>query len=191
MLNRFINTLKYIFFTAVLCIYMTACGNADKQSAAEQSGTEIIQEPLDVTPMPMPEHEPAPGSTPEHEPEEETDFDGLDAYLSILTEYERAWEDETYTVEEWQDAAGVFMTLTDAKFWLGTKAKDYTLYYNMSDLTGDGTEELIIGIQGEEGIAPCFLYTRDGERIHITDSHTGSDLVDIPTILYENEHLVA
>ena len=138
MLKRFVNTLKYIFFTAVLCIYMTACGNADKQSAAE------------------------------HEPEE-----------------------ETYTVEEWQNAAGVFMTLTDAKFWLGTKAKDYTLYYSMSDLTGDGTEELIIGIQGEEGIALCFLYTRDGERIHITDSRTESDLVNIPTILYENEHLVA
>lgn len=103
---------------------------------------------------------------------------------SVLQE-ESEQEDETYTVEEWQDIAGVFMTLTDAK-WIGWSAKDYTLYYSMSDLTGDGTEELIIGIQNKDEIAPCFLYTGDGERIHMTESRTGSDLVNLPTILYEN-----
>ena len=121
----------------------------------------------------------------ESEQEQELDFDGSNTYLSILKEYERAWEDETYTVGEWQDAAGVFMTLTDAK-WLGLSTDNYTLYYSMADLTGDGAKELIIGIQDEDGIAPCFLYTDDGERIHMTDSRTGSDLVNIPTILYEN-----
>ena len=121
----------------------------------------------------------------ESEPETEIDYGGSDTYLSILKEYERAWEDETYTVEQWKDVAGVFMTLTGAK-WLGWSEKDYTLYYSMSDLTGDGTEELIIGIQDEDGIAPCFLYNGDGKRIHMTDSRTGSDLVKIPTILYEN-----
>ena len=120
----------------------------------------------------------------EAEPEKEIDFDGSDIHLSILTEYERAWEDETYTVEQWQDVAGVFMTLTDAK-WLGWSTGNYTLYYSISDLSGDGTEELIIGIRGGDGIAPCFLYTGDGERIHMTDSRTGSDLVGQPTILYE------
>ena len=122
----------------------------------------------------------------EQEPEKEIDYDRLNVYIPILEEYERAWEDETYTIEDWQDVAGVFMTLTDAKFRLGTKEKDYVLYYSMSDLTGDGTEELIIGIRGEDEIAPCFLYTGGGERIHMTDSRTWSDLVEKPTILYEN-----
>ena len=133
------------------------------------------------------EQEDQPANAPvlqeEPEPEKEIDFDGSDIHRSILTEYERAWKDETYTVEEWQYAAGVFMTLTDG---LWTKTKDYTLYYSMSDLTGDETEELIIGVQDEDGIAPCFIYTGDGERIHMTDSRTGSDLIKIPTILYEN-----
>ena len=96
------------------------------------------------------------------------------------------WEDETYTIEELQNVAGVFITLADAKFRLGTKEKDYTLYYSMSDLKGDGREELIIGIRGEDGIAPCFLYTGEGERIHMTNSRTRADLVEKPTILYEN-----
>ena len=109
-----------------------------------------------------------------------------EVYLPILEEYERAWEDETHTIEELQNVAGVFITLADAKFRLGTKEKDYTLYYSMSDLKGDGRKELIIGIRGEDGIAPCFLYTGEGERIHITNSRTRADLVEKPTILYEN-----
>lgn len=122
----------------------------------------------------------------ESEPGKEIDYDRLYIYIPILEEYERAWEDEDYTIEELQNVAGVFITLTDAKFRLGTKEKDYALYYSMSDLTGDGTEELIIGIRGEDEIASCFLYTGDGERIHMTDSRTWSDLVEKPTILYEN-----
>ena len=134
---------------------------------------ERVRIPAPAADSPIPQEEP--------EPEKKIDFDGSNTHLSILMEYEWAWEDETYTVEEWQDVAGVFMTLTE-----GWSADDYTLYYSISDLSGDGTEELIIGVQGEDGIAPCFLYTCDGERIHMTDSRTGSDLVNIPTILYDN-----
>ena len=122
----------------------------------------------------------------ETEVEEEIEYDYFNTYLPILEEYERAWEDETYTIEDLQNVAGVFIPLTDAKFRLGSKEKDYTLYYSMSDLMGDGVEELIIGIRGEDGIAPCFLYNGDGERIHMTDSRTWSDLVEKPTILYES-----
>ena len=136
--------------------------------------TDVAEQEGQTTDNPVPQEEP--------EPEEEIGFDGSDTHLSILTEYERAWEDETYTVEEWQDVAGVFMTLSDPKL----NAEDYTLYYSISDLSGDGTEELIIGVQGEDGIAPCFLYTDGGERIHMTSSRAESDLVNIPTILYEN-----
>ena len=122
----------------------------------------------------------------EPESEEEMEYDYFNTYLPILAEYERAWEDETYTIVDLQNVAGVFIPLTDAKFRLGSKEKDYTLYYSMSDLNGDGTEELIIGIQGGDEIAPCFLYNGDGERIHMTDSRTWSDLVEKPTILYES-----
>lgn len=130
----------------------------------------------------------ADSSMPQEEPEseEEMEYDYFNTYLPILAEYERAWEDETYTIEDLQNVAGVFIPLTDAKFRLGSKEKDYTLYYSMSDLMGDGVEELIIGIRGEDGIAPCFLYTDSGKRVHMTDSRTGSDLVEKPTILYEN-----
>ena len=48
MFERNRDTLKYTFLIGILCIGMTACGNTDSQSAAEQSGTEIlsITEPL-------------------------------------------------------------------------------------------------------------------------------------------------
>lgn len=44
--NMFItsaNALKYIFLISIFCIYMTACGNADRQSAVEQSRAEIVE----------------------------------------------------------------------------------------------------------------------------------------------------
>ena len=122
----------------------------------------------------------------ESESEKDIDHVVFNTYRSILEEYGRAWEDEAYTIEEWQAVAGVFKTLTDAKFQLETKEKDYELYYCMSDLTGNGAEELIIGVQDGNGIAPCFLYSAYGERIHITDSRTGDNLTEKPTILYEN-----
>ena len=43
MFIRSANTLKYIFLISIFCIYMTACGNADRQSAVEQSGAEIVE----------------------------------------------------------------------------------------------------------------------------------------------------
>ena len=93
----------------------------------------------------------------ESEPEKEMDFDGSNTHLSILQQYERAWEDETYTVGEWQNVAGVFMTLTNAKIQLGTKEKDCKLYYNMSDLTGEEAE-LMIGkeITIAEDLFACY-----------------------------------
>ena len=145
-----------------------------EQSEETQPTPDVAEPEGQITDSPVPQDEP--------EPEKEIDFDGSDTHRFILAEYERAWEDETYTVEEWQDVAGVFMTLSDPKL----NAEDYTLYYSISDLSGDGTEELIIGVQGEDRIAPCFLYTDGGERIHMTSSRAESNLVNIPTILYEN-----
>ena len=164
------------------CIIFGCANTAEDTSVARQVCTGMFSA------IPAESTEQTTDSSVSHEEieaEEEIEYDYFSTYLPILAEYERAWEDETYTIEDLQNVAGVFIPLTDAKFRLGSKEKDYTLYYSMSDLMGDGIEELIIGIQGEEGIAPCFLYTGNGERIHMTDSRTWSDLVEKPTILYE------
>lgn len=171
--------LKSVCIIIILVCSICGCAQTDEDIPAAE--TESIADTAEREEQTMD----SPVLQEESEHEEETGYGGLTTYISILAEYERAWEDETYTVEEWKDIAGVFMTLTDAK-WMGWSAKDYTLYYSMSDLTGDGTEELIIGIQNKDEIAPCFLYTGDGEKIHMTESRTGSDLVNLPTILYEN-----
>lgn len=43
MFTRIRHTLKYIFLTSILCTCMTACGNADRQSANEQSGAGTVE----------------------------------------------------------------------------------------------------------------------------------------------------
>ena len=169
-----------IYIIGILAFSVYGCARTVENSFAAdmESTVNAAEQEEQTTDSSMLQKEPG--------PEEESEYDYFNTYLPILAEYERAWEDETYNIEELQDVAGVFITLTDAKFRLGTKEKDYTLYYSMSDLMGDGMEELIIGIRGEDGIAPCFLYTGNGERVHMTDSRAWSDLVEKPTILYEN-----
>ena len=171
MKKRLISVGSVIILLSGIC----GCAQAVEETSAAEAETMSEEELQSVTDVAEQEEQAADTSMPQEE-----------VYLSILEEYERAWEDETYTIEELQNVAGVFITLADAKFRLGTKEKDYTLYYSMSDLKGDGRKELIIGIRGEDGIAPCFLYTGEGERIHMTNSRTRADLVEKPTILYEN-----
>lgn len=181
---------RIISVCSVVILLFSICGCAQTVEEASAAETETVSEEETESIIDAAEQEEQAADSPvpqeEVEVEEEIEYDCFNTYLPILEEYERAWEDGTYTIEELQNVAGVFITLADAKFRLGTKEKDYTLYYSMSDLKGDGREELIIGIRGEDGIAPCFLYTGEGERIHITNSRTRADLVEKPTILYEN-----
>ena len=174
---------------AILLFGIYGCAQTVEEASVAETETVSEEETESITDAAEQEGQAADSPVPQEEAEveEEIEYDYFNTtYLPILEEYERAWEDETYTIEELQNVAGVFITLADAKFRLGTKEKDYTLYYSMSDLKGDGREELIIGIRGDDGIAPCFLYTGEGERIHMTNSRTRADLVEKPTILYEN-----
>lgn len=184
MIKRLISVCSVV----ILLFGIYGCAQTVEETSVAETENVSEEESESITDAAEQEEQAADSPVPQEEVEveEEIEYDYFNTYLPILEEYERAWEDETYTIEELQNVAGVFITLADAKFRLGTKEKDYTLYYSMSDLKGDGREELIIGIRGEDGIAPCFLYTGEGERIHITNSRTRADLVEKPTILYEN-----
>ena len=97
--SRFSHTLKYIFLTGMMCTYMTACGNTDGQSAAEQSETEIIQDPLEETPASLPEPilesepestlvpEPMPATEPALEVEQEEVIDYTQANTEKFYQY--------------------------------------------------------------------------------------------------------
>ena len=187
-MNLMIKRLISVCSVVILLFEIYGCAQTVEETSAAETETVSEEETESITDTAEQEELAADSLVPQEEAEveEEIEYDDFNTYLPILEEYERAWEDETYTIEELQNVAGVFITLTDAKFRLGTKEKDYTLYYSMSDLKGDGREELIIGIRGEDGIAPCFIYTGEGERIHMTNSRTRADLVEKPTILYEN-----
>ena len=188
-MNLMIKRLISVCSVAILLFGIYGCAQTVEETSDAEAKTVSEEETESITDTAEQEELAAdiPVLQEEAEVEEEIEYEYFNTtYLHILEEYERAWEDETYNIEELQNVAGVFITLADAKFRLGTKEKDYTLYYSMSDLKGDGIEELIIGIRGEDGIAPCFIYTGEGERIHITNSRTRADLVEKPTILYEN-----
>ena len=113
----------------------------------------------------------------EPEPEKEIEYDGLNTYLSILEEYERAWEDESYTEEQWQKV--------DRLFCLWKDTKNYTsLCYSLSDLTEDSTEELIIGFLSQGVYTPYFIYAYDMDTSNITQVSVGGG--DRVITLYEN-----
>lgn len=125
----------------------------------------------------------------ESEPEEEIEYDGLNTYLPILAEYERAWEDESYTVREWDKVSSTFSPVNG----LGSRNSGYELYYSLADLTGDGTEELIIGLLWKdydlfEYYLPYLIYAYNTEEKVVVEAEEVSFLnnVQIPRPIYEN-----
>lgn len=89
-------------------------------------------------------------------------YDGLNTYQSILQEYERAWEDESYTREQWQEVNDGFVRWNDSKEYA-------SLCYSLSDLTGDGTEELLIGFLIEDTCNVYLIYAYDKQEEVITE----------------------
>ena len=79
-------------------------------------------------------------------------YDGINTYQSILAEYEKAWKDETYTLENWK--------YIDISFDYFVREKEDLLCYSLKDLTDDGTEELIIGFlrEGTYHIREIYAY---------------------------------
>ena len=186
MYKRFKHTLKYIFLIGILCFCMTACGNADGQSAAEQSGTEIIQEPSEEipilepesTPEPEPMPKPEPESTPKSEPAQRQwqvyiQPDMPEPFVEVLKQYEdfmnadvqSVYDDDVcsklnVTYDEWYLCYELCESL---KSILELYAEDATaeleIYsYSLTDLTGDGFPELIMGRDSDFGTDNDYLY---------------------------------
>ena len=169
---KFKHMLKYISLVGILCACVIACGNADGQSAAEQSGTEIIQESLEETPIPEPEsiQEPEPESSsaaesiPKPEPEQRQwqvyiQPDMPEPFIEVLKQYEEfmntdtqilnedAWWDEFNTVDGergnllWELCGSLMSLLKDSV----KEGEEEAFRYSLTDLTGDGFPELIMG----------------------------------------------
>lgn len=91
-------------------------------------------------------------------------YDGLNTYQSVLEEYERAQEDETYTPEHWKKVDYTF------SFYSFYKEKN-KLYYSLKDLTDDGTEELILALKEEGKYIVKAIYAYDEGTIVTVENH--------------------
>lgn len=90
-------------------------------------------------------------------------YDGINTYQDILAKYEMAWESDYYTVSERKEIEGTILL---------KKGMQYSLCYSLKDLTGDQTDELIIGYRNEEEqkYYPCIIYSYDVEECVIVRS---------------------
>lgn len=80
-------------------------------------------------------------------------YDGLNTYREVLEEYERAQKDEKYGSERWKQVEQTFIVYADRE--------DYKLCYSLADLTGDGTQELILGFLQEGEYSVRYVYAYD------------------------------
>lgn len=89
---------------------------------------------------------------------EENAFDEFGGYTELLMEYERVFEDPTYTEDKWEniyDHIGRF-----------ANSESYGLYYCIKDLSGDGKPELILSGRYDSEYRPMIIYAyADGEYI--------------------------
>ncbi len=105
----------------------------------------------------------------------DTVYDGINTYHDILAKYEMAWKSDYYTVSERKEIEGTILM---------KKGMQYSLCYSLKDLTGDQTDELVIGYRNEEEqkYYPCIIYSYDVEESIIVRSWGG----EMPIILYED-----
>ena len=79
-----------------------------------------------------------------------------DAYVNILSEYERVMNDKTYSRDQWKniyDYVLRFIGKTD-------------LYYCIKDLSGDGKTELILGTKQEIKFEPFIIYSFEESAVY-------------------------
>lgn len=102
-------------------------------------------------------------------------YDGINTYHDILAKYEMAWKSDYYTVDEDKEIAGTILM---------KKGTRYSLCYSLKNLTGDQTDELIIGYRNEEEqkYYPCIIYSYDAEESVIVRSWDWEE----PITLYED-----
>lgn len=67
--------------------------------------------------------------------------------ISLLEEYERAWDDRGYTDDKWMKIEHGFEDCIDDK-----------IGYSIKDINGDGIEEIILGRQEEAGYSPIIIH---------------------------------
>ena len=86
----------------------------------------------------------------------------MDTYRHILDKYELAWNGDPDTVNGWK--------ITDGTLFQKSVYSD--LSYSLKDLTGDGTEELIIGLLDVEKqrYSPRVIYSYATEESRIVQS---------------------
>ncbi len=90
-------------------------------------------------------------------------YDGLNTYSIILKEYERALKDVLYTPSKWERVEDTFVSFY--------RSKQYVLCYSLTDLTGDGTMELILGFLNEGEYSVCAIYAYDKGRIFCVENN--------------------
>lgn len=80
------------------------------------------------------------------------EYDGINTYRSILEEYDRAVKDKDYTQEQFKNIEEIFN--------IYNHKEEYVLCYSLSDLTNDGTKELILGFlyEGEHSVNAIYAY---------------------------------
>ena len=102
-------------------------------------------------------------------------YDGINTYHDILAKYEMAWKSDYYTVDEDKEIARTILM---------KKGTRYSLCYSLKDLTGDQTDELVIGYRNEEEqkYYPCIIYSYDVEESVIVRSWDWEE----PITLYED-----
>ncbi|MBO5209443.1 MAG: hypothetical protein J6B68_08875 [Lachnospiraceae bacterium] len=87
-------------------------------------------------------------------------YEGEQLYQVVLEEYDRAQQDEDYTMEKWQYIFG------ETAGYIGRNKK---LAYCFTDFNDNDWPELIIGVQeeGEETYRPYVVYVYDSENEEI------------------------
>lgn len=175
MFSRLSHTMKYIFLTGILCTCMTACGNTDGQSATEksapeQSGTKIIQGPLEETPVPVTEptmeSEPEPIPTPEPTPVLEQELEEVIDNTQANTEkfYRIAEEDCGLSHEE---AQNWFDIITEDDIFDGGVREISDLIFD--DIDNNGKTDMVIMVEYLYGRGALYFYMNEEEPYCFTD----------------------
>ena len=167
MFNRFGHTLEYIFLTGMMCTCLTACRNADSQNVAEQSETEIMQEPLKETQTPSPEptseSEPEPMPTTESALEEEQK-EVID-YTQANTEKFYQIAEENYGLSHEQIQSWFDIVMADDVFKGGIRDIHDLIF---DDIDSNGMTDMVIMVQEPEmeyipGTGALYFYMNEDE----------------------------
>ena len=173
MVKKIKHTLKYIFLTSMLCTCMTACGNADGQSAAERSGTEIIQKPSEETQTPLPEltSEPSSATKSMLEPESALEQEEVIDNTQANTEKFCQIAEEEYGLSHEQAQSWLDIATEDDIFDGGSREISDLIF---DDIDDNGMTDMVImvqetGMKYMYGTGALYFYMNEEEPYCFTD----------------------